>query len=73
MNLNDRITRDPMQCGRRPCIRGMRIRATDILEMLSRNVTLDEILTDYPDLEAEDIQACQHYAARLTDIPRIAA
>ena len=73
MNLNDRITRDPMQCGGRPCIRGMRIRATDILEMLSRNVTLDEILTDYPDLEAEDIQACQHYAARLTDIPRIAA
>ena len=73
MNLNDRITRDPMHCGGRPCIRGMRIRVTDILEMLSRNVTLDEILTDYPDLEAEDIQACQHYAARLTDIPRIAA
>lgn len=73
MNLDDRITRDPMQCGGRPCIRGMRIRVTDILEMLSRNVTLDEILTDYPDLEAEDIQACQHYAARLTDIPRIAA
>ena len=73
MNLDDRITRDPMQCGGRPCIRGMRIRVTDILEMLSRNVTLNEILTDYPDLEAEDIQACQHYAARLTDIPRIAA
>ena len=73
MNLDDRITRDPLQCGGRPCIRGMRIRVTDVLEMLSHNVTPAEILRDYPDLEAEDIQACQHYAARLTDIPRIAA
>ena len=73
MNLDDRITRDPLQCGGRPCIRGMRIRVTDVLEMLSHNVTPSEILRDYPDLEAEDIQACQRYAARLTDIPRIAA
>ena len=73
MNLDDRITRDPLQCGGRPCIRGMRIRVTDVLEMLSHNVTPAEILRDYPDLEAGDIQACQRYAARLTDIPRIAA
>ena len=73
MNLDDRITRDPLQCGGRPCIRGMRIRVTDVLEMLSHNVSPAEILRDFPDLEAEDIQACQRYAARLTDIPRIAA
>ena len=73
MTLDERITLDPLQCGGRPCIRGMRIRVTDVLEMLSHGVAAGEILGDYPDLEAEDIQACQHYAARLTDIPRIAA
>jgi len=51
----------------------MRIRVTDILEMLASNVSNAEILRDFPDLEAADIQACQHYAARLTDIPRITA
>jgi uncharacterized protein (DUF433 family) len=57
-NLLTRITQIPGQCGDRPCIRGMRIRVSDILEMLAENVSVTEILDDFPDLEPEDIQAC---------------
>lgn len=56
--LLSRITYNPKQCGGKPCIRSMRIRVTDILEMLALNVKASEILADFPDLEAEDIQAC---------------
>ncbi len=52
------ITQTPGQCGGHPCIRGMRIRVSDILEMLAENVSVSEILEDFPDLELEDIQAC---------------
>lgn len=60
----DRITSDPSVCGGRPCVRGMRIRVVDILEMLADGVTEDQILVDFPDLEREDIRACLLYAAR---------
>lgn len=56
--LLTRITQTPGQCGGRPCIRGMRIRVSDILEMLAENVSISEILADFPDLEPADIQAC---------------
>ena len=72
-NLLTRITQTPGQCGGRPCIRGMRIRVTDVLEMLAENVSIDEILEDFPDLELEDIQACLIFAARRTDFPRLTA
>ena len=65
----DRITIDPNQCGGRPCIRGMRIRVKDVLEMLAEGATEQEILKDYPDLEAEDIRASLAYAARYFDHP----
>lgn len=71
--LLNRITQTPDQCGGRPCIRGMRIRVSDILEMLADNVSASEILQDFPDLEPEDIQACLLFAARRTDIPRLSA
>lgn len=71
--LLTRITQTPGQCGGRPCIRGMRIRVSDILEMLAENVTIAEILEDFPDLEPEDIQACLLFAARRTDFPRLTA
>ena len=71
--LEIRITTNPRQCGGRPCIRGMRIRVTDILEMLAEGVSADEILSDFPDLEAADIQACLLFAARRTDIARLVA
>jgi uncharacterized protein (DUF433 family) len=71
--LEARITSDPRQCGGRPCIRGMRIRVVDILEMLAEGVTVNEILSDFPDLESDDIQACLLFAARRADIARLVA
>lgn len=71
--LEVRITSNPKQCGGRPCIRGMRIRVADILEMLAEGVHVDQILADFPDLEIEDIQACLLFAAKRTDIVRLVA
>jgi uncharacterized protein (DUF433 family) len=63
----ERITISPEQCGGRPCVRGMRIRVKDVLDMLAGGATTEEILADYPDLEAEDIRACLAYASRYLD------
>jgi uncharacterized protein (DUF433 family) len=68
-----RITFNPAQCGGRPCIRGMRIRVSDILEMLADRVSAETILSDFPDLEPEDISAALRFAAKRVDIPRLAA
>jgi uncharacterized protein (DUF433 family) len=68
-----RITFDPAQCGGRPCIRGMRIRVKDVLEMLASGATEDEILVDYPYLEREDIRACLAFAAAEMDHPVLPA
>ncbi len=73
LDLMGRITQTPGLCGGRPCIRGMRIRVCDVLEMLAENVTAAEILADFPDLEMEDIQACLIFAARRTEFPRLTA
>jgi len=67
MNHLDRITFDPEQCGGRPCIRGMRIRVKDVLEMLAAGASETQILEDFPDLKAEDIRACLQYAAAQAD------
>ena len=63
MSYLDRITFNPKQCGGRPCIRGMRIRVVDVLDLLASGVSEAEILKDYPDLVAEDIRASLQYAA----------
>ncbi len=68
-----RITSDPAQCGGQPCIRGMRIRVVDVLEMLAHKVPEQEILEDFPDLEAEDIQASLLFAARRAGHARLVA
>jgi uncharacterized protein (DUF433 family) len=57
----------PGKCGGRPCIRGMRMRVTDILQLLSADASFEEILEDYPDLERDDILAAIAYAAHQTD------
>lgn len=62
-----RITINGTQCGGRPCIRGMRIRVTDILQLLGAGSTFEEILQDYPYLEREDILAALQHAARQSD------
>ena len=63
LNMNERITFNPEQCGGRPCIRGMRIRVKDVLDLLAADVPKAEILENYPYLEAGDIAACLEYAA----------
>jgi uncharacterized protein (DUF433 family) len=65
--LLKRITIEPGKCGGRPCIRGMRIRVTDILQLLSARASYEEILEDYPDLQRDDILAAIEYAAHQTD------
>jgi uncharacterized protein (DUF433 family) len=67
MQVLDRITVDPNQCGGRPCIRGLRFRVVDLLELLAAGASHEEILADYPFLEPPDIQAALLYAARLAD------
>lgn len=67
MSYLDRITFNSEQCGGRPCIRGMRIRVKDVLDLLAAGVPEKEILEDYPDLQAEDIRACLQYAAAQVD------
>lgn len=68
-DLLKRITIEPGKCGGRPCIRGMRMRVVDVLELLSSGADQTEILQDYPSLERDDILACIEYAARLIDHP----
>jgi uncharacterized protein (DUF433 family) len=64
-----RITIDPHQCGGRPCLRGLRIRVKDVLDLLGAGASRDEILEDFPLLEDGDITASLEYAARQTDHP----
>lgn len=66
-DLLSRITSNPSQCGGRPCIRGLRIRVKDVLDMLAGGATQAEILADYPYLEADDIRASLEYAAAQID------
>jgi len=72
-SLLDRITINAAQCGGRPCIRGMRIRVQDILEMLSGGMTREQILADYDELEPDDIAAALAYAAQAVSHPVLAA
>lgn len=67
----ERITVNPEVFGGRPCIRGLRIRVKDILDMLAAGANQAEILEDFPYLEAEDISAAIEYAARHVDHPVI--
>lgn len=72
-NLMDRITINSEQCGGRPCIRGMRIRVSDVLDLFAAGLSAEQILEEMPDLEAEDLQAALQYAARRLDHPVLAA
>jgi uncharacterized protein (DUF433 family) len=72
-NLINRITFNPLQCGGRPCIRGMRIRVSDVLELLASGETQEQILEDFPDLEVNDLRAALQFAAQRAHIVRLAA
>ena len=71
--LAERITVGPEQCGGRPCIRGMRIRVIDVLDLLANGLTPEQVLEELPDLKPEDIIACLRFASRRLDHPVIAA
>ena len=62
-NSKIRITINPDQCGGRPCIRGMRIRVSDVLDLYASGLNSEQILEELPDLEKEDLQACLQYAS----------
>jgi uncharacterized protein (DUF433 family) len=67
--IEHRVTVDPALSGGRPCLRGLRIRVGDVLELLAAGASREEILSDYPMLETEDITAALEYAARQSDHP----
>ena len=68
-DLLSRITSEPGKCGGKPCIRGMRIRVVDVLELLASGMSQEQILEEHPDLQADDIKACLIFAARRSNYP----
>jgi uncharacterized protein (DUF433 family) len=64
-----RITSEPDKFGGKPCIRGMRIRVIDVLELLATGMTQQQVLEEHPDLEADDIKACLLFAAKRANYP----
>lgn len=72
-DLLERITIDPELCGGRPCIRGMRIRVIDVLDLLASGLSAEQVLEEMPDLEHEDILAALRYASSRLDHPILAA
>ncbi len=71
--LSNRITVNSSQCNGRPCIRGMRIRVSDVLDLLAAGLNTKEILEELPDLEPDDIKAAIQYAARKVNHAVLAA
>ena len=71
MTVLQRITVNPSQCGGRPCVRGMRIRVTDVLDLLGSGMSRDEVLGELPDLEPADVDACLRFASRSIGHPVI--
>lgn len=72
MDILERITINPRQCGGRPCIRGMRVRVSDVLDLLDSGLSQAAILEEMPDLEPDDIRACLQFARRRIDHPVLA-
>ena len=62
--LANRITVDPERLGGRPCVRDMRIRVTDVLDLLANDLTPEQVVEELPDLELEDIRACLRFASQ---------
>lgn len=72
-HIAERITVDPEQCGGRPCVRGMRIRVTDVLDLLAAGLSPQQVIEEMPDLQVDDILACLRFASRRLDHPIVAA
>ncbi len=74
IEIANRITVDPEQCGGRPCVRGLRIRVSDVLDLLATGLTAPKIVEELPDLEIDDVAACLRFASQqLQNHPVLAA
>ncbi|HEY0510739.1 MAG TPA: DUF433 domain-containing protein [Thermoanaerobaculia bacterium] len=71
--LADRITVDPEQCGGRPCIRGLRIRVSDVLDLLASGLSLEQVVDELPDLDPEDVRAALRFVSHRFDHPVLVA
>lgn len=69
LDLKKFITINLNQCGGRPCIRGMRIRVSDVLDLFAAGLSVSQILEEMPDLTEDDLKACLLYASRKLDYP----
>ncbi len=73
VELMDRITANPDKCGGRACVRGMRIRVIDVLDLLAAGLSAEQVVEELPDLEPADVTACLRFASRRLDHPVLAA
>ncbi|MBE9096236.1 DUF433 domain-containing protein [Tychonema sp. LEGE 07203] len=73
LELLGRITINPRQCSGRPCIRGMRIRVSDVLDLFAVGLSAEQILEEMPDLEIDDLKASLLYASRKLNHPVLVA
>ena len=64
VNLAERITVNAEQCGGRPCIRGMRIRVSDVISLLAVGLSREQVLAELPDLQPEDVEAALRFASQ---------
>ena len=71
--LLSRITVNPKQCGGKPCIRNMRIRVTDVLDLLANGLSAEQVLSEMPDIQVDDIKACLVYASLKLNHPVVIA
>lgn len=71
--LLERVTVNPRQCGGRPCVRGMRIRVSDVLDLFAAELSAEQILEELPDLEMDDLSAALTYASRKLNHPVLVA
>lgn len=69
MSAMDRITVNPRQCGGRSCIRGMRIRVTDVLDLLAAGLSREQVIEELTDLEPQDVDACLLFASHAVRDP----
>ena len=69
----DRITVNPLQCGGRPCVRGMRIRVSDVFDLMAAGLSAEQVVAELPDLELADVAACLRFASARASRPEAEA
>jgi len=73
ITMSDRITVNAQQCGGRPCVRGMRIRVSDVLDLLAACLSFEQVIAELPDLELADMVACLRFASARVSRPEAVA